>query len=325
MLDMGRPKTVFLDLPPRMTARKSKSGSVRYYYNKGGKKLALGSDLNRARTEWAKHENGIQGEGATYSEAADRWEREELHKRAPKTQFDYLRALKTLYPAFKPFSLEQIQPLHVRQYLDRRSAKVAGNREIAVLSILFNWAREAGLTDKPNPCLGVRRNKEHSRERYVTQAEFDEVYARGDFALQDAMDLAYLTSQRPSDVLKMTRQDIRDGHLWVRQGKTGKRLGLRVEGRLKDVVERILARPRAVQTMFLISGDDGQRLTIWQLEGRFNKARGTADWQFRDLRAKSVSDEPDLSIASRRAGHANEKTTAEIYRRVKGDTLDPLK
>jgi hypothetical protein len=42
------------------------------------------------------------------------------------------------------------------------------------------------------------------------------------------------------------------------------------------------------------------------------------------LRAKAVTDEPDLRTASQRAGHADEKITAEVYRRIKGDLVSPL-
>lgn len=325
MTDMGRPKTVFLDLPPRMTGRKLKSGKVLYYYTGQAQKVALGDDLNKARLKWAELENGGNKSDAGYTAVADRWEEEELKKRAPRTQIEYSRCLKELRPAFKGFTLGEIRPQHIRQYLDQRSKKVAANREISVLSMMLNWAREAGITDSPNPCLGVRRNKESSRGKYVTHEEFQEVYQRAAPEIQDAMDLAYLTSQRASDIISWTRHDIREGHLWVRQGKTGKRLGIRVEGRLKDVIDRILTRPRAIQTMFLIAGEDGQRLNIAKLDGRFSKARGEARWQFRDLRAKAISDESDLQQASKRAGHANEKITADVYRRSKGDTVSPLK
>lgn len=322
--DMGRPKTVFLDLPPRMTARKLRKGTVLYYYSGGGKKLPLGADLNKARLKWAELENGGAVGTTGYCSVADRWESEEVGKRSTKTQAEYLRALKCLRPAFKEFMLDQIQPMHVRKYLDQRSAKVAGNREISVLSAIWNWAREVGLTDKANPCQGVRRNKEAGRDRYVTKEEFDAVYLKACPELQDAMDLAYLTSQRPSDILGLTRQDIQEGHLCFKQGKTGKKLRIRIGLELQSVLDRILARPRAVQTMFLISGSDGQRLSTYQLRHRFYKA-GAEDWQFRDLRAKAVTDEEDLRTASRRAGHADEKITASVYRRVKGDSVDSLK
>jgi hypothetical protein len=60
------------------------------------------------------------------------------------------------------------------------------------------------------------------------------------------------------------------------------------------------------------------------LNRRFRLAKGKADWQFRDLRAKAVSDEPVLRTASQRAGHADEKITASVYRRIKGELVSPL-
>ena len=142
--------------------------------------------------------------------------------------------------------------------------------------------------------------------------------------VQDAMDLAYLTGQRPSDVLKMSRKDMREGCLWVRQNKTGARMGIRIEGELKSVLERILARPRAVPSMFLIADAAGQPVTRVRLAQVFRKLCGS-DWQFRDLRAKSATDAGNLSHAQRLLGHRSEATTAGVYRRVKGNIVSPLK
>jgi hypothetical protein len=44
------------------------------------------------------------------------------------------------------------------------------------------------------------------------------------------------------DVTAFRETDIRDGHLEVQQGKTGKRLRIAVVGELKTVVDRIAAR-----------------------------------------------------------------------------------
>jgi integrase len=328
-MEMGRRKTVNPDLPPRMTARPTKSGRFNYYY--GQQKIPLGSDLSRARIKWVELENGGFTPSARYVDVAERWEREAIHigrrkkTRAPKTQKEFRSGLKELRLAFKDFQLEQIQPFHVREYLDNRTAKVSANREISVLSIIWNWARGKGITDKANPCVGIEKNPESARTRYVTTEEFDFVWKRACPELQDAMDLALLTSQNPSDILRLTRQDIRSGTLWMRRGKTGKKLGLRVEGRLKDVLERILARDRDVASVYLIADKRGQPLSIYQLDDRFQAAKGKADWQFRDLRAKAVSDEPDLRTASQRAMHADEKITASVYRRVRGEVISPLK
>lgn len=329
MSGMGRKKTVHPDLPPRMTARRGKGGSFNYYY--GQNKIPLGSDLNRARMKWAELEAGGSLSTHRYTDVADRWEREAIHigrrkkTRSAKTQSEFRAALKMLRDAFKDFMLDQIQPVHVSQYLDKRSAKVSANREIAVLSIIWNWARGKGITDKANPCVGIERNPESARTRYVTTKEFNDVWEKASPELQDAMDLALLTSQSPSDILRLTRNDIREGVLWMSRRKVGKKLGLRVEGKLKEVLDRILARPRRIQSVYLISDKRGQPLSIFQLYKRFKKAKGSADWQFRDIRAKAVTDETDLRTASQRAMHADEKITAAVYRRVKGEVIGPLK
>jgi integrase len=328
MISMGRPKTLHPELPPGMTARPRKSGGFNYYY--GQDKIPLGKDLSKAKFKWAELEAGGAIASPKYIDVADRWEREAIHigrrkkTRSPKTQREFRAALKVLREAFKDFLLEQIQPKHVREYLDGRSAKISANREIAVLSVIWNWARGKGITDKANPCAGIEKNPESARERYVTNAEFDAVWAKADPALQDAMDLALATSHSPSDLLRLCRQDMADGTLLVRRGKTGKRVRFRIEGRLKTVLDRILARPRPVSSVYLIADERGQPLSIYSLNRIFRKAKGKADWQFRDLRAKAVTDEKDLRTASQRAGHADEKITAAVYRRIKGDLVSPL-
>src|SRR5690606_10660928 len=132
--------------------------------------------------------------------------------------------------------------------------------------------------------------------------------------------------QRPGDLLKMSRQDIRDGTLLVVQEKTGAKVPIRVEGRLKRVLERALARPRAIKSMYVIADKQGQRIKYNALNARFVKARkdaGVEYWQFRDIRAKTASDIPDLKKAQGLLGHAKETTTT-IYRRSKGTPVSPL-
>jgi integrase len=322
--EMGRPKTVYLDLPPRMGARTLKSGRIRYYYTGfPGKKIPLGSDLNEARLKWARLENG-EDDSAKFVSVSERWEKKELEKLAFRTQKAYAEYLVNLREAFKAFTLDEIQAVDVRQYLDRRTAKVAGNREVSLLSVIFNWARERGLTNSPNPCLGVKRNKERPRGRYVTDEEYDAAMAKAPPFLQDTMDLALLTGQRVSDVLKMTRQDMRDGVLWVVQDKTGAKMGVRIEGKLKSVLERVLARPHAVASVFSIIADDARAaVSYWAINYAFTKIK--VDWQFRDLRAKAATDSPDIKAAQGLLGHATEATTAKVYRRVKGNVVAPLR
>lgn len=99
-----------------------------------------------------------------------------------------------------PGPLDAIRPTHVFNYLQwRRSAPVAANREKSLLSHLWNWCRQKGYTDLPNPCAGVNRNREDGRDVYVEDDILQRMYDAADQVLKDAMDLAYLTaSDRPT-------------------------------------------------------------------------------------------------------------------------------
>ncbi len=74
----------------------------------------------------------------------------------PATQKDNVREMKNLMAFFDdpPAPLETIQPLHVRQYLTWcKAAPVRANREKALLSAIWNFARDIGCTALANPCV----------------------------------------------------------------------------------------------------------------------------------------------------------------------------
>lgn len=324
--DMGRPKSLYKDLPPRMTARPSASGLRFFYSVRSGGKIPLGRDKAEALRKWAELEAGGDLRSAnTFARVLAEYRKHGLAGKAIKTQREYQAQLDRLDAAFGQARPEQIKPLHVRQYLDRRSAPVAANREIALLSAVWNWARERGHLDAQNPTLGVKRHRERAREVYVTDAEFRAIWDAAPPELQDALDLARLTGQREGDILRMRRDHIQGGHLWVRQGKTGKRVGIALEGELATVVERCLTRVRSATGPYLVQTDAGQALTYAMLRNRFDDARETAGatWQFRDLRPKAATDLDDVREAQQLLGHASESTTAEIYRRRRGDKVRP--
>ncbi len=308
-----------------MIARVYPSGRTVYYYNaSNNKRIPLGDNLNEARIEWAKHENAGAPSGC-FRQVVAEWKVEELLARGRYTQAQYLKYLAELDAAFGHIPLEHIVPVLCQQYLSQRSAKVMANRELALLSTIFNWARRTGRTNAANPLGGVKRNKEAPRKVYVTDEQFALGYAAAPPWLQDAMDLALFTGQRPGDVLKMTRQDVRDGCLWITQDKTGARLRIEVVGRFKDALERILTRSRTVQSVYLVADDKGQRVTVDRLQKAFQVARGSMLWQFREFRKKTATDVDELRGAQRLLGHANETTTARVYRQVKGEKVKPLR
>lgn len=85
--DMGRPKTLHKDLPPRMTARPSASGLRYFYTTRAGGKIPLGRDKGAALKKWADLEAGGQGAASdTFSAVLAAYRKNGLQGKAPKTQ-----------------------------------------------------------------------------------------------------------------------------------------------------------------------------------------------------------------------------------------------
>ncbi len=206
-------------------------------------------------------------------------------------------------------------------------------------------AREWGYTNKENQVKGIRKIKEKPRDFYADAAVWNAVYAKACEELKDAMDLAYLTGQRPADVLKMRFTDIRDGSLEVEQNKTKKKLRILLEGDgirtvLGKVIDRIKARKRKVVGFSLVSTSKGVGLGSKPLRVQFQRARAAAAkaafelgevdlakriliFQFRDIRPEAASELP-LEHASKLLGHTQQQITQRVYRPV-GEIVKPTK
>lgn len=325
---MGRKRTNNHNLPPRMNIKNG------WYYHVTStvprKWTPLGDDLNEARRQWADLEGDpVASDDKTFSVVGQRYMREVLPTLKMHTQRDYTQYFKLLDAVFGAVTIDSIRPFDVAEYLRVRgeTSKVRANREKALFSTIFNHARSWGYTDTTNPCIGIKGHKEKARDRYVSDDEYAAVWACAHPTVQDAMDLALCTGQRPADVLKIVVGDIADGKLSIAQNKTGKKLRIEIEGELASVIGRIMAKPRDLVNRALLQDPDGQHLTYFALRSRFDKAREKAgvNFQFRDLRAKAATDTNDLAHAQRLLGHKN-RTTTEIYTRDRiGELVKPLK
>ena len=350
---MGRSRTKNLNLPMHMKARERASGTY-YYYCIDGKEYPLGKDLVEAVMRWADLSSGkipVESKShITFRYVAERYAQQVITKKQYRTQKDNLYELEYLYKFFDnpPAPLDQIEPHHIARYRDWRVV-TSSTKEIALLSHIWNWAREQGFTRMPNPCVGVRRNRSKGRNVYITDEMFERVYACADEPTRDAMDIAYLAGQRPADCLRFTEHHIKDGALWVTQRKTGTRLRIQIVGKLKDVIDRIMVRKQAidrgetgtirgrrktlVRSLSLIVNEYGQALSAASLDNRFEKARIAAGvdpkvFQFRDLRAKAATDIEALEgmeRAQRLLGHADASMTKLYVRNRLGKLVMPTK
>jgi integrase len=370
---MGRKPTKNLNLPKGMRAR-VRGGRTYYLLDLGGKPrkevpLAV-DDYVAAVQKWAQLTVSTVPLAAaiTFRHAAERYIREVLPTKAPATRGINLRELAVLYQFFDkpPIALDKIDPVHVRQYLDWRVrmtiakaveankkraidkvplqsvppdfGHVSANREKALLSHIWNFARSKGLTSKANPCAGIRGFKEEGRSVYVEDDVYRLVHDAAELPLKDALDLAYLIGQRPADVLKLTRADIKEGALWLKQNKTGKKLRVAIEGELAELLDRIAQ--RKVMGLSLVNMLDGTPMTKYMMRGAMDRARAAAaaarpdladrikEFQFRDLRAKAATDNDEMhgiTAAQEQLGHTTAAMTRRYVRHRKGKLVKPTK
>ena len=179
------------------------------------------------------------------------------------------------------------------------------NREIALFSAIFNYAREIGLTDAPQPRRACARTR--ARPRYLHAL----VWKVADEPLQDAMDLAYLAGQRPADTLRFLETDMRDG--FARAPRQDRSEAAHRDHRRTGPSARSdqgrKARYRAdnkVVSLYLVVNEAGLPLTAGALRDRSDKAREAsgvpnAAFQFRDLRAKAGTDKTEAAGDIRQA------------------------
>lgn len=327
---------------PRFRARPQKSGATFYYYDHGGKprkETPLGSDYGMAIKRWAEIEHATDLPAPavlTFKHVADAYRIAVMPTKASRTQRDNAKELTKLLAFFDdpPAPLESIEPQHVQAYLDWRGAVVRGAREKALLSHIWNFARKKGYTALPNPCAGIKAEGTGGRDVYIEDEDYAAIWAKAGPCLRDAMDLAYLSGQRPGDVLRMDETHIRDGVLTVTQQKTGKKLRIEVTGGLSALLVRIRRRKAAykVHSTRLVVNEHGRPIGVHALSERFKAARmaaGVEGVQFRDLRANAATDKAessgDIRQAQKQLGHANVTMTEHYTRNRKGEKVSPTR
>jgi integrase len=345
---MGRKNTRNLNMPPHMHPRTQRSGKIYYYMYKredGGKRveIALGDDFILALKKYAELNVVVEaGAGATFTDVYKRYLVDSLPKLAASSAKMWRSDIKHLLESFRDAPLSQIKPVNIRHFLDDHADKpTTANRCKRVFSVMWNKARGWGYTDLPNPCEGIQGYALGKRTVYITDEVFALVYGHASQVLRDAMDLAYLTGQRPADALSMTEHDIIDGHLIVTQEKTKQPLRIQIVGQLEALLLRIDERKAGhkVKTAALLVNEHGKRLNAGTLRRHFDAARAKAAeknpaeaaeikaFWFYDLRAKAADDTSDNrgdQAASDLLGHDSIKTTQRHYLR-RGKIVSPTK
>jgi len=363
MPPMGRRrKDTASDLEPRVYLR---SGAY-YYVHRTGKWEGLGKDKATAN-EKARLFNDPAGLQGTLVHWLDLFlvhceARVKAGSMAQRTLDDYTQAIKgtpdreakgkraaaegkpgPLRVFFAPpITPLDVTPAMVNEYLEigaQMGRGVSANREKAALSSCMGWLCRAGKVPGlvVNPCLrasGIQRNRETSRERYVTHEEYRAVWAEAHLSARLLMEITYRTLQRPeSDVIHwdtsvLGRNTAGQRVLKFKQGKTGKVMQIEVDEQLETLIQQSLGEVRSLRQP-LVRNRDGHAYTYDGISANLKKAIARANvkrkaagqepipsFGFRDLKGKGATDMwlagVPLEQIQALCGHGD-KTTTEIY------------
>ncbi|WP_343592030.1 tyrosine-type recombinase/integrase [Paracidovorax wautersii] len=328
-----------------------------YYRHRSGKWERIGTDVKAAK-ERASLYNDPTGAFGTVGHGLDLFlvncaERVKAKTLAPRTLSDYTKNTVPLKAYFGAMLPEHVKPSHVQTYIElgaEAGRAVRANREVACLSSCLSWLMRTGQTTlQVNPCMqasGTQKNSEAKRERYVTHAEYAEVYEAAPVQVRMLMELTYRTLQRPeSDIIDWTPAILdRDPHtqqrvLQVVQAKTGVRLKIALTEGLELLINRAMG-AKPVQSQPLVHTRKGEGYTytgimsmLTRTIAKVNKARENkgqprmASFGFRDLKGKGATDMWLSGVPIERiqllCGHSDKATTEKYIKARWNETAQP--
>ena len=156
----------------------------------------------------------------------------------------YLRC--QLLPTFCGRQIADISRQDVqRWFASLRTIPVAADRSLPVLSVILKEAELLGYRPAgSNPCRGIRRYRRKGRERFLTDDEIGRLATalsahQAQWPLEvAAMRLLLLTGCRKGEILTLRWSDYRDGHLFLRDSKTGPKT-VWLSSAAREIVDRI--------------------------------------------------------------------------------------
>lgn len=328
---------------PRLRTKvyKGQGGQAYVYYvydmrPDGKKDIRLGSDHAKAIEQWEQLHNKVPLTIGRLEEAFARWEEHELKKySSAETKKGYAKNLRALRPVFGGMAWDEVDLPVLRLYLDKRTAKTQGNREMSLLQVIWSKALMWGMTRQPWPAQGVKgwKNEEQAREREVTGAMFAAVYAEADQVLRDCMDIASATGLRITDA-RTVRMPV-DGVITHRASKTKAKGKSAAAFTVADspVLTALVARREAMRahSVMLLSTPTGRQVSYSMLRDRWDEARDRAALKaeqaqnaemgaqiramwLRDMRSLAADLADDLAEASKLLQHSSQALTSKHYR-----------
>jgi integrase len=243
---------------------------------------------------------------------------------------------------FAHMELKTITTAHVAKFLDQllEGGSPAVTRAVRVrLQDMFRLAETKGhIETGMNPVTATYKPEYEPNRSRLSYAQFLLVRAQAPVWFQQVMDLALVSAQRREDISGLTFSMVRDGYLFVDQGKTGAKVQMDLNITLKaaglNIGECIRVCRNKVVSKFIVhhlrseyKHRAGDQIALDILTSAFSNARDKVVpalvWdegktpatlhEIRSLSERMYYDEYGPEFTQSLLGHKNAKTTAEYH------------
>lgn len=226
---------------------------------------------------------------------------------------------------FSSIGRSDLSSLH--SAITKAGSTITANRTLALISSVYSWAIASGICDS-NPVIGIRRNKEKSRDRFLQGDElprfFQALAETPNIILRDYVLISLLTGARQANVLSMRWQDINfDRAEWrIEETKNGTPQTVALS---PESIEVLNNRDQSGIFVFPGTGKTGHYADPKKGWFRLLESADIKNLRMHDLRRTLGSWQAktgaSLAIIGKSLNHKNQSTTA-IYARL---DLDPVR
>ena len=318
------------------------NGSFYFYRRTGGGKresVSLGKDETQMRKQWAELTRFSPSKPGSFGELLDRYMCEVLPEKDKKTgryiladatRDSYTTSSKVLRHHFGDMLYAKneveastgkfIRAMDIAQFLRNATAQTQANRHIGLMSVVFNRAREWGLTEY-NPCFKVRRNKETPRDFEPTATGLDSLLnATKNEMMKLVIRFAAITGWREGDIRLLRKDQLQEDGIFLRTSKVGKKQLWVWTPELRAIVESAKGlRGNKVSSLWVFPSRNGTPYTIDGFQSNWARIRskaGLKGMHFHDIRSFAGDEAEAAGLdASKFLGHSDPKVTRRHYLR----------
>lgn len=262
---------------------------------------------------------------------------EELHKLAAKTQQNRRNDMKRPLAVFGKMSAQAIEPHHAWTYWRKRGETEQAKHELRAMSVILTYARQVGARTTDNPWFKLRLVVADQKARpYVTDASFFAVREIAPPMLGNMMDAAWCAGLDGATLRMLERRHITETGLLFERPKTRKKKGgslQQIDG--PDLVEIIKATLRLAPQVrrFIFCRRGGKPYAANGLQSAWQRLirkaiklerLSVADrYSLHDLRGKAGSEAETDEKAKDLLGHSHVQVTRQHYRHLpqRGEAL----